>query len=372
MMVSLAFQIGPGGPAMSPVERARLLSNPGFGQLFTDHMATIRWSEGIGWHDAKVERRRAFAIDPACAVLHYAQQIFEGLKAYRSDDGDIILFRPEENARRFNSSADRLAMPGIPEELFIGSIEALIGVDWDWVPGGDASLYLRPFMFASEALLGVRPSREYIFCVIASPVGSYFSDHSAVLTLWVADRLSRAGPGGTGAAKCGGNYGASLRAQAEAHEHGCDQVIFLDACEHRWVEELGGMNIFFAFDDGTIRTPPLSDTILAGITRSSIIELMNRRGIEVREESYAIDQWKADAASGHLREAFACGTAAIIAPVGTIRSAADEWTIDEGECGPVTRELREELIAIQRGRIDAPADWIRRIAPEPAPQPASV
>jgi branched-chain amino acid aminotransferase len=216
-------------------------------------------------------------------------------------------------------------------------------------------------MFASEAFLGVRPADQFTFCVIASPAGAYFKGNKTSITLWVSDHLNRAGPGGTGAAKCGGNYAASLLAQAEAYEQGCDQVVFLDAVEHRWVDELGGMNLFFVFDDGRVLTPPLTGTILPGITRASIIELLRLRGVDVAEEAYAIDQWQADAVSGRLRETFACGTAAVITPVSQVRSHAGTWTIGSGSAGDVTAAIKTELLGMQRGLIAAPINWVREI-----------
>lgn len=355
------FTFEPNPAAVSPVQRAALLETPVFGHSFTDHMATVIWTEGRGWHDARIEARRPFTLDPACAVLHYAQEIFEGLKAYRNDDGDILLFRPDQNARRLNDSARRLAMPFLPEAMFLAAIQGLVAVDADWVPKGEGSLYLRPFMFASEAFLGVRPAREFTFCVIASPAGSYFKAGRSSISLWISDHLNRAGPGGTGAAKCGGNYAASLAAQAEAYAMGCDQVVFLDAIEHRWIDELGGMNLFFVFDDGRVITPPLTGTILPGITRASIISLLSRRGVSVSEEAYAIDQWRADAESGRLRETFACGTAAVVTPVTLVKSNLGDWTIGGDREGAMTGAIRAQLCAIQRGQVEAPEDWVMRV-----------
>ena len=350
-------------PDPVPVERrTTILENPGFGRAFTDHMVVIRYSSERGWHNAAVQPRGPIELDPASAVLHYAQEIFEGLKAYRTADGGVTLFRPDANARRFRDSAERLAIPPLPEDLFVEAVKQIVRADRDWVPtapGG--SLYLRPFTIANEVFLGVKPSANYLFAVIASAVGSYFKGGSETVSVWVSETYTRAAPGGTGAAKCGGNYAASLRAQAEAIERGCDQVVFLDAVERRWVEELGGMNVFFVFDDGTLVTPPLTGTILPGITRDSIITIARDAGFAVREEPYAIDQWRADAASGRLREAFACGTAAVIAPIGTLRSNEGEFTISGAKAGPVSKRLLDMLVDVQRGNSNDPYGWVQRV-----------
>jgi branched-chain amino acid aminotransferase len=354
-----SFDIRPAANPTSDSERAAKLADPGFGRVFTDHMVIVRYGQQ-GWHDARVESRANFPLDPASAVLHYAQEIFEGLKAYKRDDGGVNLFRPDANARRFLNSADRMAMAALPEAMFLEAVEQVVRIDRQWIPGGEGSLYLRPFMIASEVFLGVKPSAEYIFAVIASPVGSYFKGGPAPVSIWVSENYTRAAIGGTGAVKCGGNYAASLRAQAEAIDHGCDQVVFLDAVERRFVEELGGMNIFFVFEDGSLLTPPLG-TILPGITRDSIIALSRDAGTRVREEAYTIDQWRADAASGRLKEAFACGTAAVISPIGKVRSASGDFVINGGAAGPVAMGLRKQLIDIQYGRAPDPHGWIRKV-----------
>jgi branched-chain amino acid aminotransferase len=347
---------------LPPADRSALLANPGFGRAFTDHMVTIRYTEGRGWHDGKVEARGMLPLDPSTMVLHYAQEIFEGLKAYPQPDGGAALFRPEANARRFQNSATRLAMAPLPEELFLEAVNALVSTDRDWIPQAEGSaMYLRPFMIASEAALGVRPAAEYLFCVFASPVGSYFKGGAAGVTLWVSENYIRAAPGGTGEAKCGGNYAASLAAQSEATREGCDQVVFLDAVERKWVEELGGMNIFFVFEDGSLQTPPLTGTILPGITRDSLIVLARDLGLTVREEPYSIDQWKADAASGRLTEAFACGTAAVVTPIGKVKGNGFEAAIGNGEAGPVTTRLKTALLDIQNGRAEDKHGWIQRV-----------
>ncbi|CCE08807.1 putative branched-chain amino acid aminotransferase protein (BCAT) [Bradyrhizobium sp. STM 3843] len=358
--MSLNFEIQPTPNPTSAEERAAKLANPGFGRVFTDHMAVVRYNQAKGWHDARIVARANFPLDPATAVLHYAQEIFEGLKAYKRDDGGVNLFRPDANAKRFHNSAERMAMAPLPEPVFIDAVEQLVRIDRAWIPGGEGSLYLRPFMIASEVFLGVKPSAEYIFAVIASPVGSYFKGGPAPVSIWASENYTRAAIGGTGAVKCGGNYAASLRAQAEAIEHGCDQVVFLDALERRYVEELGGMNVFFVFDDGSLATPPLG-TILPGITRDSIIALAKDAGTEVREEAYSIDQWRADAKSGRLKEAFACGTAAVISPIGKVRSTSGDFVINGGEAGPVAMGLRKKLVDIQYGRTADPHSWIREV-----------
>ena len=359
---SQLFTFEPNSAPVAPEERAKQLIDPGFGKVFTDHMAIAQYDEGIGWHDAKITARRAIEMSPASSVLHYAQEIFEGLKAYARPDGGAALFRPDANARRFNASARRLAMPDLPEAMFLDSIRALVRADIGWIPPGEeGSLYLRPFMFASEAFLGMRMAARYLYVVMASPVGSYFKGAPSV-SLWVTREYTRAAPGGTGAAKCGGNYAASLVAQAEAVRNGCDQVVFLDAIERRWVEELGGMNIFFVFDDGSLATPPLSGTILAGITRDSIITLARGMGLTVREEPYAIEQWRADAESGRLTEAFACGTAAVVTAIGSVKGAEGAFSIGGQSIGPVTQRIRERLVAVQRGRAPDPHHWVEEIA----------
>lgn len=335
------------------------MQNPGFGKVFSDHMVTMTWTTEKGWHDAAVKARAPFVIDPASAVLHYAQEIFEGMKAYRTKNG-IVLFRPEENARRLNLSAERMAMPSIPEDLFIEAVEALVRVDADWVPEGDGSFYLRPFMFACESFLGVRPANEYIFCVIGSPVGAYFKGGYKAVTVWVSDDYTRAASGGTGAAKCGGNYAGSLIAQAEASRNGCDQVVFLDAAERRWVEELGGMNIFFVMEGKHIVTPPLG-TILPGITRASVMKLAREAGYTIEERLYSFDEWRADAESGKLREAFACGTAAVIAGIGTVKYKGGAFSIGNSGDGEVTSQLRAKLVGVQRGTEKDEHGWVHAV-----------
>jgi branched-chain amino acid aminotransferase len=363
MTTSPAFKITRNPHPMAESDRLKAFENLGFGTLFSDHMAVVRWREGAGWGEGEIVPRRPFELDPAASVLHYAQEIFEGLKAYRTADGRATLFRPEQNARRLNESAARMAMPALPEEIFLAAVEELMRVDAKWIPAGEgASLYLRPFMFASEAFLGVRPSKEFTFCVIASPVGPYFKGGAKPVTIWASETYTRASPGGTGAAKCGGNYAASLLAQAEAYQHGCDQVVFFDAAERRWVEELGGMNVFFVMADGTLRTPPLNGSILPGITRASLIQLARDVGMKVEEAPYSFQDWRADAQSGKLREAFACGTAAVVAAIGKVKARDGEFLIGGGVEGATTTRLRDALVSIQRGASNDPHAWIRVVA----------
>ncbi len=358
----MQFEKIPHPAPMDAAARDAALINPGFGTLFSDHMVSIEYDEAKGgWHNATLGPRQPITLDPAAAVLHYAQEIFEGMKAYKQADGSIALFRPEANAKRFNASADRLAMPHLPEELFIEAIRQLIAVDHDWVPSGDGcSLYLRPFMFASEPFLGVRPAKQYKFLVIASPAGNYFKSGVPAVSLWTSE-YTRAAPGGTGAAKCGGNYAASLVPTGQAFAQGFDQVLFLDAAERKWVEELGGMNLFFVFDDGRVITPPLTGTILPGITRDSLITLLREEGLNVAEEMYSIDQWREDANSGKLVETMACGTAAVVTPVGKVAGKEGEFTIGSGGPGQLTSKIRERLVGIQRGAIEDTHGWVMKL-----------
>jgi len=356
----IAFE--PAANKVSAAERARLLVDPGFGRVFTDHMALIEYDEREGWHDARIVGRQSFTLDPASPVLHYAQEIFEGMKAYRRPGGGATLFRPDANAKRFAKSALRMAMPPLPEDMFLDSVRALVRVDRDWIPEmEDGSLYLRPFMIANGSFLGMRASTQFIYAVIASSVGAYFKGDASSVSLWVTREYVRAAPGGTGEAKCGGNYAGSLIAQAEAIRQGCDQVVFLDATERRWVEELGGMNVFFVFDDGSVQTPPLDGTILHGVTRDSILTLARDMGLTVREEPYAIDQWQADAESGRLTEAFACGTAAVVTPIGSVKGVDGGFTIGGQSVGPLTQRLRSALVDIQFGTAPDPYGWTERV-----------
>jgi branched-chain amino acid aminotransferase len=350
-----------------PVDDARLaeiLASPGFGTYFTDHMFTVEWTPDEGWHAARITPYGPLTLDPATAVLHYAQEIFEGMKAYRHADGSIWAFRPEENAARMLRSSHRLALPELPVDDFVQAVGALVAVDRRWVPEnadqqeGEKSLYVRPFMFASEAFLGVRPAQHVTFMVIASPAGSYFKGGIKPVTLWLSEDYTRAGRGGMGAAKTGGNYASSLLPQSEAYAQGCDQVVFLDGEEGRYVEELGGMNMYFVFKDGRIVTPALG-TILEGITRGSIIELAGKMGHQVEERRLSIDEWREGVTSGDIVEIFACGTAAVITPVGALKWAGGE--VPAPASTELTFKIRKALVDVQFGRAEDTFGWMRQV-----------
>jgi branched-chain amino acid aminotransferase len=340
---------------------AEILANPGFGTHFTDHMFTVEWTPDEGWHDARIEPYGPLTLDPATAVLHYAQETFEGMKAYRHPDGSVWSFRPEQNGARMLRSSHRLALPELPVEDFVQAVDALVEVDQRWVPDattGEKSLYLRPFMIATEAFLGVRPSQHVTFMVIASPAGAYFKGGVKPVSLWLTEEYTRAGRGGMGAAKTGGNYASSLVAQQEATSHGCDQVVFLDAQEGRYIEELGGMNLFFVHADGHIVTPG-TGTILEGITRASILELAQKMGHRVEERRFSIDEWRDGVAGGEITEIFACGTAAVVTPVGELRW--DGGSVPSVPAGDVAERIRAQLVDLQFGRSADDFDWMHRI-----------
>ena len=358
-----AFEVVRSANPVPADRREEILAAPGFGKFFTDHLARATWTPDDGWHAQRVEPYGPISMDPSAAVLHYAQEIFEGMKAYRHADGSVWSFRPTANAARFARSARRLALPELPEDVFLASLETLVETDVEWVPsGGETSLYLRPFMFASEAFLGVRPAVEITYMVIASPAGPFFPGGLKPVSIWLSQEYTRAAPGGTGAAKCGGNYAASLLAQSEATANGCDQVCFLDALEHRWVEELGGMNLFFVHDDGSVVTPRLTGTILEGITRDSVITLLRDMGHEVTERQFDVTEWREGTASGQITEVFACGTAAVITPVGRLVEPGAEHVSGSGEPGEVTTRVRQTLLELQYGRAEDTRDWLHRLA----------
>jgi branched-chain amino acid aminotransferase len=357
----LMFQVLPATDPMPDDKRQEVLDNPVFGTVFTDHMVDICWSEKGGWHRPRVQPYGPIPMDPAAAVLHYGQEIFEGMKAYRHQDGSIWTFRPDQNALRMQRSAARMALPELPADYFIQALKELIAVDGAWVPSApETSLYIRPFMYAKEAFLGVRAAKKVAFYVIASPVGPYFGGKLSPVSIWLSTTYTRAAKGGTGSAKTGGNYAASLLAQAEAAEHGCQQVLFLDSIEGKYLEELGGMNVVLVYKDGTLVTPH-SDTILQGITRDSVLTLAEERGHTVERRQISIDEWREGAASGDIVEAFACGTAATVVPIGQLKTPDFTIGAPDAPAGDVTLSLRQELVDIQYGRQEDTHGWMLRL-----------
>ncbi|WP_460802192.1 branched-chain amino acid aminotransferase [Microbacterium sp. GXF6406] len=355
-LAPLEFSVTRNLAAKSAAEREQILRDPGFGSVFTDHMVDVCWSERGGWHRPRVQPYGPIPLDPAAAVLHYGQEIFEGIKAYRHADGSIHTFRAEDNARRLQRSAQRMALPELPVEYFMQSLRELIAVDGAWVPSGeDQSLYLRPFEFAKEAFLGVRPAAKVAYYLIASPAGSYFTGGVKPVRIWLSETYARAGRGGTGQAKTGGNYASSLLPQAEAYEQGCDQVVFLDQDGN--VEELGGMNVVFVFKDGRVVTPQ-SDSILEGITRDSLLQLAEDRGHTIERRAVSLQEWRDGVASGEIVEVFACGTAAVVTPIGALVTRDGD---EPQPAGGLALSLREELTDIQYGRRDDKHGWLVRL-----------
>ncbi|HZZ50951.1 MAG TPA: branched-chain amino acid aminotransferase [Pseudonocardia sp.] len=351
----------------SAARRAEVLADPGFGRYFTDHMVTVRWTVDEGWHDAQVRPYGPLSLDPATMVLHYGQEIFEGLKAYRQPDGSVASFRADMNAARFRGSSLRLALPQLPEEIFLQSLRELIAVDEAWVPdaGGEDSLYLRPFIIATEVGLGVRPAAECLYLLIASPAGPYFPGGVKPVDVWLATDYARAAAGGTGTAKCGGNYAASLLPQQQAAANGCAQVAYVDAAEHRWVEEMGSNNVFFVFgsgDDVELVAPELSGTILPGVVRDSVLVLAKELGCQVTERKVSAQEWLEGAADGSLTEVFGSGTAVVISPIGGVKHPDGETRIGTGEPGPITLRLRKLLTDIQRGVAPDTHHWMMSLS----------
>ena len=352
-------------PNAVPAEkRAALIAEGGFGKYYTDHMITCDWSESDGWSEPELVPYGPLTLDPATAVFHYGQEIFEGMKAYRQPDGGVALFRPEANARRFASSARRLALPEMPEELFLETVNTLVKQDINWVPSQvGESLYIRPFMIATEVGLGVRPSNKAKYILIATPAGAYF-DPSKPVSVWISTEYVRAAQGGTGEAKCGGNYAASLIAQKAAAAQGCDQVVWIDAKERKWVEEMGGMNLYFVKGKGAearVITPKLTGTLLPGITRDSILSAAKDLGYKTEEVMLSIDDWRDGITSGEITEIFACGTAAVIAPVGQAKSTMGTWVTGDGTPGPITMQIRNHMLAIQHGNAVDAHNWMKTV-----------
>ena len=354
-------------PNTQPLEataRAAKIAEGGFGKYYTDNMVVAEWSEADGWSDATLKPYGPITLDPATAVFHYGQEIFEGMKAYSQPDGGISLFRPEANALRFAKSAKRLALPEMPVDFFIDTVKELVKQDRGWVPTNvGESLYIRPFMIATEVGLGVRPSNKAMYLLIATPASAYFNASKAV-TVWISTEYVRAALGGTGEAKCGGNYAASLMAQKQAAAEGCDQVVWLDAKERRYVEEMGGMNLYFikgSGSDATILTPKLTGTLLPGITRDSILKVGEDLGYKVEETMLTIDDWRDGVASGEISEIFACGTAAVVSAIGAAKSSHGTWQTGNGEPGPITAAIRKRLLEIQHGVIEDTHGWNVRV-----------
>ncbi|MDD2897524.1 MAG: branched-chain amino acid aminotransferase [Desulfuromonadaceae bacterium] len=334
-------------------------SQLGFGKYFTDRMLVVEWKADQGWCDARIEPYAPFVLDPACLVFHYAQEIFEGLKAYKWDDGCIALFRPEMNARRFNQSGDRLCLPPVPEELFLKGIEQLVSLERDWIPtASGTSLYIRPTLIAVEPVLGVKPSDHYYFYVILSPVGAYYAAGFNPVSILVEDYYVRAVPGGTGEAKTGGNYASSLKAGLEAKKKGFDQVLWLDGRERRYIEEVGAMNMFFAYGSHIV-TAPLDGSILSGVTRDSVMKLAPTLGYTVEERKIDVHELMSDIRTGKVTEAFGSGTAAVITPVGKLCYKDECLQLTGGSVGDVTQRLYDTLTGIQTGKLKDDFGWVR-------------
>ena len=340
--------------AKDAATRDALVAEGGFGKYYTDHMVICEWTQDGGWAEPELIPYGPLSLDPATAVFHYGQEIFEGMKAYR----------PEANARRFAKSAARLALPEMPETLFLETVETLVKQDAGWVPNKvGESLYIRPFMIATEVGLGVRPSNKATYILIATPAGAYF-DPSKAVSVWISTEYVRAALGGTGEAKCGGNYAASLVAQKAAAKEGCDQVVWIDAKERKWIEEMGGMNLYFVKGkgaDATVITPKLTGTLLPGITRDSILSAAKDLGYKTEEVMLSIDDWREGVSSGEISEIFACGTAAVVSPVGQAKSAMGTWVTGDGQPGAITMQIRNHLLAIQHGTTADKHGWVKRV-----------
>ncbi|MCW8101032.1 branched-chain amino acid aminotransferase [Streptomyces tauricus] len=336
-----------------------------FGEHFTPHMVTAEWTERDGWSPPRLMPFGDLSMSPAMVGLHYGQVVFEGLKAYRRGTDAVACFRPADHAARLNRSADRLAIPALPEDGLLTAVDLLLRADGGCLPDRPGlSLYLRPVLYASEANLALRPARRYAFLLIAFVTGGFFSDRPDPVAVWVGRDYTRAAPGGTGGVKFAGNYSPAYAAQEQARAAGCDQVVWLDPVERRWVEELGGMNLFFVRGSGPsaqLITPPATGTLLPGVTRDSLLHLATGHGLTVREEPLSIGRWKAECLDGTITETFASGTAAVVTPVGTVRDGAESWQVGTGLAGPVTLALRDALVGVHSGRAPAPEGWLRTV-----------
>ncbi|MBR4108990.1 MAG: branched-chain amino acid aminotransferase [Oscillospiraceae bacterium] len=340
-------------PKQKPAPGAKL----GFGKIFTDHMFMMNYTEGQGWHDPRIVPYQNISLDPSAMVFHYGQEMFEGLKAYKNPDGNVYLFRPDMNAKRTNNTNDRLVIPQLPVEDFVQAVSAVVDVDRDWIPTEPGtSLYIRPFIIATDEFLGVAPSKTYLFMVILSPSGAYYESGLAPVGIWIEDEFVRAVRGGIGFAKTGGNYAASLIAQQKAHDAGFSQVLWLDGVERKYIEEVGAMNIFFKIG-GKVVTPALSGSILPGITRDSTIQLCKDWGYEVEERKISADELLEAQKNGTLEEVWGTGTAAVISPVGKLRYKDEVMTIANGETGPLSMKLYETITGIQLGKLPDNKGW---------------
>ena len=341
----------------TPAEKPKKGDKLGFGHIFTDHMFVMNYTEGKGWHDARIEPFHNISLSPAAMVYHYGQEMFEGMKAYKGKDGKAYLFRPDMNAKRTNNTNQRLCIPEIPEEDFVQAVKTVVDVDRDWIPEGDGeSLYIRPFIIATDEFLGVAPSKTYLFMVILSPSGAYYASGLAPVGIWIEDEYVRAVKGGIGYAKTGGNYAASLKAQVKAHDDGYSQVLWLDGVERKYIEEVGAMNIFFKIN-GKVVTPMLNGSILPGVTRNSVIEMCKHLGYEVEERKISVDELVAAAKDGSLEEVYGTGTAAVISPVGKLRYKDDVMVIGDGNIGELSQKLYDTLTGIQWGELEDPFGW---------------
>ncbi len=342
----------------SPKAKPQDENNLGFGKIFTDHMFVMNYTEGMGWHDARIVPYENISLSPAAMVFHYGQEMFEGLKAYRGADGEPRLFRPDMNGKRTNDTNDRLCIPQIPVEDFVEAVKAVVDVDKEWIPKAPGtSLYIRPFIIATDEFLGVAPSKTYMFMIILSPSGAYYASGLAPVGIWIEDDYVRAVRGGIGFAKTGGNYAASLAAQVKAHDGGYSQVLWLDGVERKYIEEVGAMNIFFKID-GKVVTPALSGSILPGITRNSVITLCKSWGLDVEERKISVDELIEAQKTGKLEEVFGTGTAAVISPVGTLRYKDDVMTIGDGSIGELSQRLYDAVTGIQNGTVEDEFGWI--------------
>ena len=340
-------------PKAKPVPGQKL----GFGKIFTDHMFVMNYTEGQGWHDPRVVPFQNISLSPAAMVYHYGQEMFEGLKAYKGDDGEVYLFRPDMNAKRTNASNERLVIPQLPEEDFVQAVKAVVDVDRDWVPTEPGtSLYIRPFIIATDEFLGVAPSKTYLFMIILAPSGAYYESGLAPVGIWIEDEYVRAVRGGMGYAKTGGNYAASLIAQQKAHDAGYSQVLWLDGVERKYIEEVGAMNIFFKIG-GTVITPELNGSILPGITRNSVLELCRSWGYPVEERKISADELIEAQRNGTLEECWGTGTAAVISPVGKLRYVDEVMTINGGNIGELSQKLYDTITGIQTGKLEDPRGW---------------